>query len=506
MAPAPRLSLALVCAAITSFFSCSRATPMPSQAVVAEQQTHESAIDGLIDSYVHERGFAGVVFAEFHDRPVLFKAYGLANREEGVDNTNETRFPIASISKTFVAAAVLRLVADGKISLDAPIGKYLPSLPKRIGEPVTVKMLLAHTSGLPREMPMEPTETLDLKTQVSRIAALPLGQKPGLKFGYSNAGYVLLGAIVQATCGRSYEAYLANEIFGRAKLTDTGQILGTSPVDHLAVGYGLGRTGLTRPPRARHLGIYPAGGLYSTAGDLARWAHALDDGSVLPPELSREMFRAQVREGDSPGDSTGYGWSLRSDASGRVFRIIAGSGDGGKTILLREPTLGLTVVVLSNIGETPIVDISKGIVALLMDRPVKKPQACRVADASAFRDLEGDYDFSGTGLDVQMAKRDMRVALIEQDGRFFLWEASDNSAELLCEKDKETLVLSYTNEIAITFERPEAFDPEAEKVHDAKSTTPQPTMVFTWDDKAYRAPRAPFNNAPRKAPPKKRAH
>lgn len=152
--------------------------------------------------------FGGVALVMKGDKILLRKAYRLADREWGVANTIDTKFRIASISKTFTAAAILKLVEQNKLSLDDTLEKFLPSFEG--GDKITIHMMLTHRSGLPRGHDMEAaTEmTMTMERALPIIRKKPLADEPGTKNSYSNTAYLLLSLIIEKVSGESYEGFL----------------------------------------------------------------------------------------------------------------------------------------------------------------------------------------------------------------------------------------------------------------------------------------------------------
>jgi D-alanyl-D-alanine carboxypeptidase len=136
-----------------------------------------------------------------HGRLLLCRGYGLANVEWSVPAAADTIYPIASVTKTFTAAAIMLLVESGQLALDDRISDYLPDCPPTWRE-ITVRHLLTHTSGIPddlEDMPQTPPAE-----HLGKVASMPLDFAPGQDWRYSNTGYVLLARIIEQTSGQSF--------------------------------------------------------------------------------------------------------------------------------------------------------------------------------------------------------------------------------------------------------------------------------------------------------------
>jgi CubicO group peptidase (beta-lactamase class C family) len=298
--------------------------------------------------------FSGVVVVARDGRPVLSRAFGLANRRTRSPNRLATRFNLASVGKPFTAVAVARLVEDGKLRFDDPIGRFLPELPQSIGRRVTVAELLDHTSGLgdffgsPGYERLRPRLT-SLDRYLPLIVHAPPVAGPGSGFHYSNSGYLLLGLIVQRASGRDYYEFLRKEVFDRAGMTRSGCPWSSRLSRGVAIGYvnEPGRPGLqpntaSLPPRGTS-----AGGCYATAPDLLRFADALLRDRLLSAQVTRTVTSPKVADG--LGGEYGYGFGLRYGRRGEAPTIWHNGGAPGVGAELDiSPARHVTVVVLAN--------------------------------------------------------------------------------------------------------------------------------------------------------------
>lgn len=164
-------------------------------------------------------GFSGCVLVSRNGTVLLRKGYGLAEDGTNVPLRPETLFDIGSLSKNFTAAAILRLESDGKLRVGDPISRFLPDLPED-KRAISIHQLLTHTSGVTG--PDAGYRAISKAQAIQEILARPLGTRPGTAWAYSNAGYVLLAAIIESASGETYEDYLQGHIFQRAGLKSTG--------------------------------------------------------------------------------------------------------------------------------------------------------------------------------------------------------------------------------------------------------------------------------------------
>jgi CubicO group peptidase (beta-lactamase class C family) len=305
-----------------------------------------------LEQLARAQRFSGVVLVARGDTPILKRAFGLADRRTGTPNRLGTRFNLASVGKSFTAVAIGQLVQAGKISFSDKIGKYVPELPRSVGERITIAELLDHTSGLgdyfasPLYARLQPQLTSLAAYLPMIVDDTPVGH-PGLQFRYSNSGYILLGLVVQRASGLDYYRYLRRNVFARAGMKESGCFWKDARVPNLAVGY-------TGPPGARiaNTGSLPprgtsAGGCYSTASDLLRFTRALLGHRLLDAKLTATLTAPRVR---APGGSYGYGFGLRYDRYRNAPTIWHNGGSPGVGAEYDvNPMLGYTVVVLANL-------------------------------------------------------------------------------------------------------------------------------------------------------------
>lgn len=242
-------------------------------ALVAATREHVAAL-------ARDDRFSGAVVIARNGETILDEAYGLADREARTPNTVDTQFRFGSMGKMFTAVSILQLAQAGKLDLTAPIGRYLPGYPNRdIAEHVTVNNLLTHTGGTGNIFgPEFEAHRLELKAPadyVTLYGARPARFAPGAQSEYSNYGFMLLGRIVETVSAQAYDDYIASHIFAPAHMTATGNQPETVRLPHRVTGYTIQGGQLVSVADTLPWSGTPAGGGYSTVGDLARFADAL---------------------------------------------------------------------------------------------------------------------------------------------------------------------------------------------------------------------------------------
>ena len=250
-------------------------------------------IKNLIDKQVKAGDFSGTVLVVKNEQPVFKYSSGFADKEKKIPNKIDTIFNIGSMDKMFTAVAIAQLVQHGKLSFQDSVGKYLPKLPKEIVKKMTIHHILTHTEGCSSYFNDKYIKwRLKLKTinnYLDLFVNKPLLFEPGEKYQYSNSGYVILGAIIEAITDMSYYDYVKENIFNVAKMLDTGSFYPNKNNPRIANGYtfrlpfsqklgnGGYRNNISELPKKGS----PAGGGYSTCKDLLKFSQALFSYLVL---------------------------------------------------------------------------------------------------------------------------------------------------------------------------------------------------------------------------------
>ncbi|MBI3513660.1 MAG: beta-lactamase family protein [Proteobacteria bacterium] len=284
---------------------------------------------------------------------VKLAGYGFANLEHEVPVTPDTVFELASVTKQFTAAAILRLVEMNLVALDAPITTYLADAPEA-WRAITVRHLLTHTSGLPNlengfkaawqdgGAPRLFYSTADLY----RAAALDsLNFAPGTRFQYSDVGYFLLGMVIEKVSGKRYAPFLAAHFFRPLDMKATSVPSQWTIVKNRAAGYTIRNGELVNIRRHVQIELASHFGVFSTVKDLVTWDAALAAGQLLKPAALAELW-TPVRLNDSSRYPYGFGWVVDER---RNHRMISHTGITG-TEYARYPDDGVTVIVLTNLG------------------------------------------------------------------------------------------------------------------------------------------------------------
>ena len=244
------------------------------------------SVAAAMDAEARADRFSGVVHLVSKGQVVFSRAVGFADRRHRVPNRVDTRFNLGSINKTFTRLAIEQLAEQGKLSLDDPVSKHLPEMPAEVARRITIRQVIDHRSGL-GDFFGDAYDAADKGRFRDNADFLPLFRdqpldfEPGSRQSYSNAGYVVLGLIVEKVSGQPYHDYVREHIFAPAGMKDTDSYPADLPIENVAMGYTresgpeLRENIYSRPARGSS-----AGGGYSTAEDLVRYAKALRDGKL----------------------------------------------------------------------------------------------------------------------------------------------------------------------------------------------------------------------------------
>ena len=379
------LSIAL----ISVFLGCSQSSQAQAPVVALEQL---AVVEAKLSKWYPEDQPGAVVLLMKDGQVVFRKGYGLANATLKAPIKPEMTFRIGSVTKQFTAAAVLKLVEDGKVDVNLPISRYLKDLPET-WKAITVEQLLTHTAGLPNYTDVEALwEKPDKRFKPAKmleeyVGDLPLQFEPGSKYAYSNTGYVLLGMLIERISGQSYDDFLQKRLLDPLGLDHTHYDSDTDPDPDLPVGYRQG-TSVARSWSVTQK--YAAGGLVSTASDLALWTQALHDGKVVKPEsLAKMMTPVKLKGGRE--ESYGYGLEFRSSHGHRLVGH-GGEVDGFQCRVEADPAARAVAVILSNSREpkAEIEYFTRYLLALAAGRALPEPVPAPI-EPSALQSVAGLY-------------------------------------------------------------------------------------------------------------------
>ncbi|MDB1090006.1 serine hydrolase [Streptomyces sp. ACA25] len=329
-------------------------------------------LETLLRRLQEERSFSGTVLITRAGRTVFEEHYGQADRAAGVPVGSRTRFALGSVTKIFTATAVLTLVEEGALRLDTRVRELLPPdrRPSTLREDVTVGHLLTHTSGI-ADYFEEETATGEWVSEFAALwrdrpvyrmlrpadfleffGDLPPYRAPGVRYQYSNAGYILLGLAVEQVTGRDCNEEVIARVFDPAGMDASGFFGSDEVRPDVATGY-LRPRAPGEPWRTNVFAVPsvggPDGGAFSTAADLDRFLSAYAAGELVKPALLTEALTPHTRMDDH--SAMGHGVYLLGKGQERAFGA-EGADPGAEALIRRYPELDIHTVVLSNVNDS----------------------------------------------------------------------------------------------------------------------------------------------------------
>ena len=375
-----------------------------------------------VDTYLErleKLGFSGVFLVAQGGRVLLAEGYGLADRERGIRWTPSTVSTIGSITKQFTGAAILSLAEEDRLAVTDPITKYFDGVPDD-KQGITLHHLLTHASGIVDLDGFGDWDPIGREEYVRRALDQELEFPPGTAYAYSNAGYSLLGAIIEQLTGSSYERFLRERLLEPAGLYETGYVLPGWGEGRFAQGYRAGErwgTVLERPlaEDGPYWVLRANGGLHTTAYDMLRWAQALLDGRALGKQALETYWTPHQDEGG--GDSFyGYGWVVVELGGTRVITHDGGNGIHFANMAI-VPEHGLVGFLQTNVvAEMPMI---QGIwqrigAAMMMGLPLPDVPDMVQLHEKALAALAGDYALDGGGkVRVEVAGDELRAVPLD---------------------------------------------------------------------------------------------
>lgn len=400
----------------------------------------EYVIDAMFKEIVPKDGPGAAVLAAQNGRIIFEKGYGLANVEHRVPVRPETKFRIGSITKQFIAAAILKLHEQGKLDLDDKLSKFIPDYPR--GDEATIHHLLTHTSGIHSfNFRLDFTEVVATygheEDTIKWFKDDPYDFDPGKKYSYNNSGYFLLGHVIRkawASGDRRYGAFLRETFFQPLGMKSTDVHRAQDVIEDEAHGYAWEGGKVTKARYWDMSRIGGAGALYSTVRDLYRWNEALFSGEVLSDASLKTAFtpaKTVEDEGEDEEGGYGYGWGI---SSYRGLKQISHDGGlpGFTSSLLRMPEEKFTVVVLAN-AVPPLPDLDTPSLAheimqlCLADKlaPFPKPISTNVVASRLYDAYVGRYGYKDSSILAVTREGERLFAQLTGQARFELFPKSE---------------------------------------------------------------------------------
>ncbi len=427
-------------------------------------------IDNVMARFVELEHFSGTVLVARNGEVLYAKAFGKANKDHGVLNTMNTRFELGSIAKVFTGVGFMRLVEKGVVGLEDPVVKHLPDFP--FGDKIQVVHLLTHTSGLPdyTDHPGFRAAWPLLRT-IGDFLPMIFEQKlkegtPGKKFSYCSSGFVLLGAIIERTSGRSFRDYIRDEILLPCGMAETSVANLEDVVPNRATGYVKDSLGRFMTFAYWMVPFIASAGIQTTAGDLLKFDRALAKGTLLKPETLDRMAEPFLDK------NWGIVWRL-AEIDGQKVVYHGGETTGVSAMYRRYLKDGTTLIVLSNYHRAGR-PVAAAIEAILFGKPYEMPgptaqeflcrymagnrgalptdEAGRLLKENGY-DIPSAADLNSFGYElVKAGEIDMALQVFLMTTRLFPNEANafDSLAEtFLLKGDREAAIRYYRKALEI---------------------------------------------------------
>jgi CubicO group peptidase (beta-lactamase class C family) len=370
--------------------------------IVQVESGEDDMLADFVDTTVRELEIPGVAVGVWHSGRESVACHGVTSLDNPLPVDRDTLFLLGSITKTYTATALLRLAEQGRIDLDEPVRRYVPGL-KLADEPaaerITVMNLLNHTAGLGWDLILDTGAGDDaLARFVDRLSELELVAAPGQRASYSQAGYSLLGRVIEAVTGKPYENAVGELVFQPLGLSNSFFALEHVITRRFAVGHNAGDDGnlavgrMWRGPRYRNAGA----GLAASVSDVLRWArfHLSDGDGVLSRSALDRMTKPTAElHGSALGDALGICWFLR-DIDGVAAVGHGGSANGQFAELLLVPERDFAIVSLTNAGPNGIAfnqSVLRWATEHYLGLAERDPQPAPF-DPARVREVAGSYD------------------------------------------------------------------------------------------------------------------
>ena len=338
----------------------------------------ENNPDLFIANLIKTNKTAGIAIAVEKDSKLIYnKNFGYSDVENKIEVTDSTQFNIMSISKIFIACSIIQLADKKIIDLDAPVTKYLESLPAQYNQ-ILIYQLLNHSAGVPDYVHVNGYMSQANRTQtpwevLAPILDKPLDFSPGGKSEYSNSGYFLLGLLIEKATGTGLDIYLKKNIFQPLGMNHTYLDSSVTNSKLMTKGYTSSNSQLKEETHLDPSQYWAAGGIISTKKDMLKWNEAIRKGTILPPNEIKQMMQPSTLKDGSMSDY-GLGFELMNTPG---MKLVGnnGVGIGFNTSNLQFVNDGITVLVLTNTTNSNSTLIAKNIRDIILNNKNDEPQA-----------------------------------------------------------------------------------------------------------------------------------
>lgn len=322
--------------------------PLILSSAFAQSTDPQLRLSGLVDRLFETQQFMGTVIISHRGKITFEKSVGMRDLEQSFPNTSDTLYRVASVTKSFVGVAILKLQEEGKLKVTDPLSRYLPDYPN--GENITLHQLLTHTSGIFNYFERADLSTLRKERPtpqelIQKFAHEPVDFAPGGPYHYSNSGYILLGQVIEKASGMPFETHLQQKVLTPMGFQKTNFYRDDAQVPDRAQGYTPDGEGFVKAEVFNYEVVQAAGGLSATPRELVQWLPGLFSGKVLSAPSTRAFVAPHV---PVPGGHYAYGVAVvKFLGKDQIFH--SGELPGGSSYMAYFPEDDLSVVLLSNV-------------------------------------------------------------------------------------------------------------------------------------------------------------
>ena len=276
---------------------------------IGYSQPKSARLQKIMQTYHSYNMFDGAVLVAENGKIIYKEAFGLANREWNIPNQTDTKFMIGSVSKPLTAVLALIQVQKGLLKLDNTIDNYLPEFIGKPAAKVTIRQLLSHTSGIPNYdiikdfFPRISRQNYNRSDYLKVFIDSALAFEPGSHYAYSSWGYFTLGYLMEKVTMKSYSELMAEDIFQKLGMKNSGSYYHTQIVPKRATGYDYSFGGYTSSDFRDQSNTMGTGDIYSTVEDLFKFHMALSNHTLLNKDLTDQMFTPGIELAQY-----GFGW------------------------------------------------------------------------------------------------------------------------------------------------------------------------------------------------------
>lgn len=314
---------------------------------IVNSEISENGLDTLFEHFqIPNPGLSCMVIK--NKKIVLEKNFGYADVENKIRTSSTTNYRIASVSKQFTAAAIMKLIYQGKLTYETTLSEIFKAFPE-YGDHITVRHLLTHRSGILGydNFVIKGEQILDKQILEALMQINSIRFHPNEKFMYSNSGYAVLAQIVEKVSNQPFAEYMKNEIFEPAKMLNTNLYEVDKTIVNRVFGYTIEKEVIQKTDHNETSAVKGDGSIYTSIADLYQWDQALYSDQLMPAEFLNEAFYSYDENGKSNEKGYGYGWMINYSNGIKVLEHT-GASIGFTHHIIRVPSLELSAIVLTN--------------------------------------------------------------------------------------------------------------------------------------------------------------